>query len=76
MKLSKPDVLAFSTTLYVQPALSDLEDVRILLSTSLAVAITKHLSVTTDLNYLHDSKPPENTRKFDLNIANGLRLSF
>jgi putative salt-induced outer membrane protein YdiY len=76
VKLSKPDVLAFSTTLYVQPAFADFEDVRILLSSSLGVAISKHLSVTTKLEYLHDSKPPEDTRKYDLGIANGLSLSF
>lgn len=76
VKMKKKDLLTYSFTLYVQPAISDIEDVRILFGSELSVAISKRLSLKTELEYLHDSKPPEDTKQYDLSIDNGLRFSF
>ncbi len=76
VKITKKDVLSFSTTLYVQPAISDFGDVRILFGSELAVAISKRLSLKTELEYLYDTKPPEDIKHYDLSIVNGLKFSF
>ncbi len=76
VKMTKKDLLSYSATIYVQPAISDFGDMRILFGSELAIAISKRLSLKTELEYLHDTKPPEDTKRYDLSIVNGLKFSF
>ena len=46
------------------------------LPTKFSVSLTRHLAMTTDLKYRYDSKPPEETKNYDISIANGLKFSF
>ena len=70
------DRLSFSSTVYVQPALSDLGNVRVLCQMQVAVTVVRGLSLTTELDYHYDSEPPENVKEYDLGLKNGLQLSF
>lgn len=74
IKLSEETSLV--STVYVQPRLDAFDDVRILHDASIAVAITRHLTLRTTLNLYYDSRPPDNIEDLDLELRNGLQVRF
>ncbi|MFP4227498.1 MAG: DUF481 domain-containing protein [Salinivenus sp.] len=63
-------------TVYVQPRLDAFDDVRLLHQSTLAVQVTDHVRLTTDLDLRYDSRPPAEIEDFDLTLRNGLEVSF
>ena len=76
VRITLSDETSFSTTIYVQPRLDAFDDIRVLHDASLAVAITEHLTFSTTLNLYYDSQPPENVEDLDLELRNGIQVSF
>ncbi|UCH62045.1 MAG: DUF481 domain-containing protein [Fidelibacterota bacterium] len=68
--------LAILTTAYFQVDTRRLSDYRILVRTTLKVALTKRLELTIDMNLRHDSEPPGGVKALDLDIANGFSYRF
>jgi putative salt-induced outer membrane protein YdiY len=76
VKVNRADLLSFINTVYIQPALDNWEDFRILDEAELSVWIIKDLALTTALSYNYDSEPPEGIKHYDLELKNGLKFSF
>lgn len=67
---------SFISTVYVQPRLDAFGDLRVLHDATLAVALTRHLTLRTTLNLNYDSRPPDNVEDLDIALRNGLEVSF
>lgn len=70
------DQVTVQNTVYVQPAMDDISDIRVLDNLELGFALSKWLAFTTTLEYRYDSQPPEGIREYDLSILNGLTVRF
>ena len=70
------DRISSATTGYFQINPSHKEDFRILIEGDISFRITNQIRVTTRLNLRYDSQPPTSIAKHDLEITNGLSLSF
>lgn len=65
-----------STTTYVQPAVDDADDYRVLSQARVKTAITERLSLNLLVNLRHDSVPPEGIDTTDVEIKTGLSFAF
>lgn len=63
-------------TVYVQPRLDDVGDVRVLHQATLAVGLTEHVRLSAELDLRYDSRPPDEVESLDLALRNGLRVTF
>lgn len=70
------DRLSLNVVTYYQPAVTRIEDYRILLETGLGVDIFSGLAITTSLNWRYDSDPFPGVEPYDLTLSNGLTLTF
>lgn len=70
------DRIQIYMTTYVQPNVESISDYRILLSNGLEVKLTELLYVNIKLGYRYDSEPLENIKNYDIEMLNGLSLSF
>jgi len=66
----------FSGTVYVQPRVDEVDDVRVLHQAALGVDITKHVCFTAELDLRYDHRPPDTVESLDLTLRNGLTVSF
>jgi hypothetical protein len=66
----------FINTFYVQPQVDDFGDIRLLDEAALAIALTKHLTFSTNFRLRYDSRPPGDVESLDLSIRNGLAITF
>lgn len=66
----------FINTFYVQPQVDDFGDIRLLDEAALAVALTEHLTFRTTFRLRYDSRPPGDIESLDLEVRNGLAVSF
>ncbi len=62
--------------LYVQPDVSDLDDLRVSFSPSLKTQISKKLSMLSSVDYRLDSKPVNDNKKYDISYNMGLIFDF
>jgi Protein of unknown function, DUF481 len=69
-------IVTFSNTTYIQPLIGNIHDFRISNDINLAFKINKHLSLTTSLHYLYDSKPPIDVPNTNYQVYNGLTFKF
>lgn len=76
LRITLSEQTSFRNTVYVQPALGDFSDVRVLAEASLVVALTKHLAFKTAFNLRYDSDPPDGIDPLDLAVRNGLAVTF
>lgn len=76
LRITLSEQTSFRNTVYIQPALSDFSDMRILDEASLVVALTKHLAFKTAFNLRYDSDPPDGIDPLDLAVRNGLAVTF
>jgi hypothetical protein len=63
-------------TVYVQPRLDAVGDVRVLHQATLAVDVTEHVRLQAEFNLSYDRRPPDGVEPLDLALRNGLRVSF
>ena len=68
--------LSLSSGSYLQPALDDLEDVRLLQHLSVSVPMTQALELVMDLVVSHDSAPPAKVDHTDWEYLTRLRYRF
>lgn len=76
LRITLSEQTAFHNTVYIQPALGEFSDVRVLDEASLVVALTKHLAFKTSFNLRYDSDPPGTIDPLDLAVRNGLTLTL
>ena len=76
INLSLQGRVGFATTAYVQPALSDLSDVRLLGTTELTTPIVGPLRQTTTLDFRIDSAPPRGVEKKDIKFGTSFGVEF
>jgi hypothetical protein len=70
------EAVQLNGTVYVQPRLDDLDDVRVLHQATLGVDLTDHLRLTVELDLRYDGRPPDDVEPLDLALRNGLRVTF
>lgn len=70
------EMVTMTGTGYYQFDTRHISDYRILVESVLGVNITKHLAFTTTLNFRYDRQPPEDVRRYDLDIQNGISVIF
>jgi hypothetical protein len=66
----------FSSTLYVQPRFDEFSDVRVLNESTFSFQFGKRVSATISAQVRFDSEPPTGIKSTDLEIKNGIALSF
>lgn len=76
VRLRLTDILHLTNTVYVQPRVDAVADVRLLHQAALGVDVTEHVSLTTELDLRYDSRPPETVESLSLSLRNGLNVSF
>ncbi|MBT3232538.1 MAG: DUF481 domain-containing protein [Calditrichaeota bacterium] len=64
------------TTGYFQPDMSDPADFRFIMESSLNVEMSEHFTFSTALKYRYDSQPSAGLEDYDLNVTNGIKLTF
>ena len=69
-------VVTFSNTVYVQPSMSGFADLRVFDEAQLDLAVTRYVRVRTRLNVRHDSRPPADLEPTDLQLQNGIAVTF
>ena len=70
------DWLKFAATGYYQVDTSRVADFRILFDSSFGINITEDFMFTVNIDYRFDSEPPEDIKKYDLEITNGITFLF
>lgn len=76
VRIKLAEKTSFIGTIYVQPRLDNFGDIRVLHDASLSVALTRHLSLRTTFNLNYDSRPPDNVEDLDMELRNGIQVSF
>ena len=61
---------------YYQPAVTQLDDFRILLDAGITFHLFSGLSMTTSVDWKYDSDPFPGVENYDLELTNGLKLTF
>ncbi|MCP4728420.1 MAG: DUF481 domain-containing protein [bacterium] len=67
---------ALVNSLYIQPALEDFEDTRILDEFDLQTGITDKLVMILGIRFRYDSLPPTGVKKADMEIMNSISYTF
>jgi len=76
INLSLNGRIDFATTAYIQPALGDMGDMRILGTAELVTPIIGPLQQTTSVNFRIDSAPPLGVEKEDFKLGTSFGLKF
>ena len=66
----------FYSTIYYQPAVNNLSDYKILSENSVSAKISEHLDMEILFTLRHDNKPPDDTKKLDINSSFGFKYRF
>lgn len=66
----------FAMSYYVQPAVSDLGDVRAIVNAGITSRITRLFSLTLDVSYNHESEPLQGQSKNEWTYGMGVNLRF
>ena len=75
-RLRITESVQFSGTVYVQPRVDKVDDVRVLHQAALGVDVTEHVRLAAELDLRYDSRPPDTVESLDLALRNGLKVSF
>jgi len=63
-------------TVYVQPRLDDLQDVRLLGELALTSKLATHVALTNSLTVAYDRTPPDGVEQFDMQLKIGVLVTF
>ena len=66
----------FSTVLYFQPDIDQIEDVRVIFTPAMKTKISDKLSMLASVDYSLDSKPVNDNKEYDLSYNMGLTYDF
>lgn len=70
------DTVSLVSTTYVQPALKDVEDVRVLEDAGLQIKLAEQLNLGLSLQISHDSQPPLTVEKTDVIYNTAIEYRF
>lgn len=70
------DRVRAQATVYVQPRFDDLADVRVLFETSVLTDVTKRLGLRVVALIRHDSMPPTEVKRTDIEVKNAIVVKF
>ena len=73
---SRDERVELSGTIYVQPAIDDVSDYRVLQQSRLSTALTENWSLVVQLNVRHDSEPEFDVDETDLELSTGFGFRF
>ena len=73
---SRDERVELTGTIYVQPAVDDLSDYRVLQQSRLSTALTESWSLVVQLNVRHDSDPEFDVDETDLELSTGFGFRF
>ena len=68
--------LTLSQTTFIQPKLGDLNDARALLEAALTARVSDRLRLPIRLRMSHDTRPPANVKKTDIQLKTSLNLQL
>jgi hypothetical protein len=72
-----PDLaVVLQNTVFIQPALDDLSDYRIMNETQFDLPITEIVSLVTGVNFRRDLAPPPGVQRNDIRLSQGLSVEF
>jgi hypothetical protein len=70
------DRVIMATTLYVQPALTDFTNVRVLSESIFTFKVTRILAASISATIRYDSDPPTEVKPTDAEVKNTLAVTF
>lgn len=70
------DRVTLSFTGYYQVDVKSCNDYRVLMGTQLLFQLRKNFSFRVKLNYRYDNDPPSNIKPYDIELTNGILLTF
>jgi hypothetical protein len=76
LRLVPNENLLITSTIYIQPTVSDWGDVRELVNLRLASSITDELDLTVSFDLRYDSRPPDGIDALDTSLRTGLRYTY
>jgi len=76
LRLVGGESLVVTSTAYLQPALDDLGDLRILENLGIAASLTERLALTVTFDLRYDSGPPDDIAALDTRLKTGLTFSY
>jgi len=76
VRLRVAEAVHLNGTVYVQPRLDDVDDVRVLHQATLGVELTDHVRLSVEFDLRYDGRPPDDVEALDLALRNGLQVSF
>jgi hypothetical protein len=68
--------ITLTAVAYAQPLFHDPANHRLIAEASLAVQLTTFLSILIDVSWNYNSHPVGNIRRYDLELSNGVSLTF
>lgn len=68
--------VVLGATVYAQPQIDDVRDVRMLGDVSLSVGVTQAIAMVTAFNMRYDSRPPDGKERGDVALKTGISVSF
>jgi hypothetical protein len=74
LKLKK-DIVLLSTT-YFQPAMNNIDDIRVLSDNAININLGKNIDLTMKINIQYDSHPADAVKRFDMITKLGVALNF
>ncbi len=66
----------FSSTVFYQPAITDVTDFRLLEEAALHVRLTKGMELRLNIEMRYDSRPPQTVKKTDISYTTGITIGF
>ncbi len=76
LRVIASETTVITSTTYIQPALSDFGDFRVLESAQLATSITEELALTVSFDLRYDSDPPDGLAALDARLRTGVTYRY
>jgi hypothetical protein len=76
LRLVPNENLVITSTTYLQPAVSNWDDLRTLANLRLATSVTEELDLTVSFDLRYDSRPPDLISALDTSLRTGLRYTY
>jgi putative salt-induced outer membrane protein YdiY len=75
-RLTPGERLVVTSTMYAQPQLDDVRDIRILENLRLASPITEQIALTISFDLRYDSRPPDGIARLDTTLRTGVTYTY
>lgn len=68
--------VSFAETVYVQPRVDELDDVRVLAEASITSKLSKRIALSDAFTFAYDETPPEGVKRYDLQLRVSVIVTF